>query len=402
MNLFISIYEKKFQLNKFFLKSIFIISFITVAINFYKWLSRKSYLQYSDWLINYQGGLARRGFIGEVFFQIHNNLNLNLSYVVFFFVVLFYIIFFYLLYKKTTAIKLNFLNTLIIFSPLSFIYLAFHQTMAGRKEILFFSLIAIFFSYFNNLKFHQIKYWIISISIIAGLTHSGFLFYIPYLVLFFAFFYSTKTKLEIFFQIFPIGVFFVFIFGALIFSTTISKPDIKLICDSINLYVNKCPEETYLIFFTTYSNKETFFLVMESVLNFNYLIKYPIYFIISFAPLYVGFKNFKNLDKNFKIKKLIFYLIFCTFCTIPVFLLGEDYGRYIHWQYIIILFIYLHCLSSRKFFQNDKNYFFNKKIKKYILFIVLYFYSFFWSVPIYGPANIKILGVYKNLFSAFF
>ncbi len=44
----------------------------------------------------------------------------------------------------------------------------------------------------------------------------------------------------------------------------------------------------------------------------------------------------------------------------------------------------------------------DKKIKKYILFIVLYFYSFFCFVPIYGPANIKILGVYKNLFSAFF
>ena len=402
MNLFETIYEKKFQLNKFFLKCVFIVSFITVASNFYKWVSKKSFYEYSDWLINYQGGLARRGFIGEIFFQIHNNLNLNLSYVVFFFVIVFYIIFFYLLYKKTTSIKLNFLNTLIIFSPLSFIYLAFNQTMAGRKEILFFSLVAIFFSFFKNLKFHQIKYWIIGISIVAGLTHAGFLFYIPYLILFFVFFHSTKTKLEIFLQIFPIGVFYVFIFGILMFSTTISKPDINLICDSISLYVNKCPEDTYLSFVNNYSNKEVFFITMGYVFNFNYLIKYPIYFIVSFAPLYLGFKNLKNLDKNFKIKKLIFYLMFCTLCTIPAFLFGADYGRYIHWQYIIILFIYLHCLSSRKIFQNNINFFFDKKIKKYILFLIVFFYGFFWTVPHSGPANIKFLSIYKKIFSTLF
>ena len=72
MNLFETIYEKKFQLNKFFLKCVFIVSFITVASNFYKWVSKKSFYEYSDWLINYQGGLARRGFIGEIFFQIIN------------------------------------------------------------------------------------------------------------------------------------------------------------------------------------------------------------------------------------------------------------------------------------------------------------------------------------------
>ena len=40
---------------------------------------------------------------------------------------------------------LNFLNTLILFSPLSFTYLALNKTLAGRKEILLFFLLLVFF-----------------------------------------------------------------------------------------------------------------------------------------------------------------------------------------------------------------------------------------------------------------
>jgi len=184
-----SVIKNKFQLNKFFLIGVFFYSFLSVVINFYKWTLKKSFYEYSDWLLNYQGGLIRRGFAGEIFFQIHNKLNFDLVNVVLFFVILFNIIFFYFLFKKISVTKLNFLNTLIIFSPLSFTYLAFNQTMAGRKEILFFSLIAVFFYFFNNFKFYQIKYFIIFISIVSILTHDGFFFYILYLIFFFFFFF---------------------------------------------------------------------------------------------------------------------------------------------------------------------------------------------------------------------
>ena len=393
-----SVIQNKFQLNKLFLISIFSLCFLSVVINFYKWVLKKSFYEYSDWLLNYQGGFIRRGFAGEIFFQIHSKLNFDLSHIILFSVILFYIIFFYFLFKIISLAKLNFLNTLIIFSPLSFTYLAFNQTMAGRKEILFFSLIAIFFYFFNNFKFNQIKYLIIFISIISILTHDGFLFYIPYLIFFFLFSYPKKKKLEIFFQILPIVIFLILILIFLIFYTIFSKPDIELFCNSIVLYANKCPDGTYMAFMSKYSVKQVFFLVLEEARNFNYFIKYPIYFFISFLPLYLGFKNFKN----YRIKKLIFYLILGTVFTTPVFLFGSDYGRYIHWQYIIILFIYFYCLNLKNFSQNNKNYFFNVKPKKYILFFIIFFYGFFWTVPHYGPENIKILNVYKYLFSYFF
>ena len=188
------------------------------------------------------------------------------------------------------------------------------------------------------------------------------------------------------------------IFSFLIFYTIFSKPDIGLFCNSVITYVNKCPDGTYMAFMSKYSIKQLFFLVLQEALTFNYFVKYPIYFFICFLPLYFGFKNFKN----YRIKKLIFYLIISTICTIPVFLFGSDYGRYIHWQYIIILFIYLHCLNSKNFSQKNTNYFFSGKINKYILFVIIFFYGFLWSVPHYGDQNIKILSVYKNLFCCYF
>ena len=55
------ILEKNFQLNHLFLKIILFLSFVIISINFYEWVLEKSYYEYSDWLINYQGGFTRRG-----------------------------------------------------------------------------------------------------------------------------------------------------------------------------------------------------------------------------------------------------------------------------------------------------------------------------------------------------
>ena len=74
-----------------------------------------------------------------------------------------YLLFFLFLHKILMNTNLNFLNTLILFSPLSFIYLASSKTLAGRKEILLFFLLSIFFYKLKKIKFENVKYWIILI-----------------------------------------------------------------------------------------------------------------------------------------------------------------------------------------------------------------------------------------------
>ena len=119
MQVFNSTFEKDFNLNKIFLKLIFIISLLIISINFYEWVIERSYYEYSDWLINYQGGFTRRGLIGEFLFIVYEITNIRLDLLLYLFVVSLYVSFFYFFFKILDKSNLNFLNTLIIFSPLS-------------------------------------------------------------------------------------------------------------------------------------------------------------------------------------------------------------------------------------------------------------------------------------------
>lgn len=378
MKIFNLIHEKNFQLNLTFLKIVLILSFVLISINFYEWTVDRSYYEYSDWLINYQGGFTRRGFFGEIIFQLHNITSIRLDFILFFFVISMYLLFFLFLHKILINTNLNFLNTLILFSPLSFIYLASSKTLAGRKEILLFFLLSIFFYNLKKIKFENVKYWIISILVFCSLTHLGFIFYMPFLILFFFFLHPGKKIKELLYQIIPIILTGVVIISLVINSTFITKPDFIKVCDSIKDFVNNCPKETYISFL-----ENSFFQVRQVFLNFynnNYLIKYPIYFIISFLPIIYAFYNLQD-NKNFKKKKLIIILLISFFSTTPVFFLGADYGRYLNWQYIFVLFIYFHIINFKILKIKERNIFFSLKSPKELMYFIIFLYGFVWSVP---------------------
>ena len=92
-----------------------ILSTIIISINFLNFVSEKSLVQYSDWLINYQGGFVRRGFIGEIFFQLYKISTIPLDIIVSLFVIVFYALFALLFINIIKKIKLYFINILIIF-----------------------------------------------------------------------------------------------------------------------------------------------------------------------------------------------------------------------------------------------------------------------------------------------
>ncbi len=391
------ILEKNFQLNHLFLKIILFLSFVIISINFYEWVLEKSYYEYSDWLINYQGGFTRRGLFGEILYIIHKITFIRLDLLLFTLVILMYFLFFFFLHKILIKTNLNFLNSLILFSPLSFIYLASSKTLAGRKEILLFFLVTIFFYKLKNIKFENIKYWIIAILLFSSLTHFGFIFYMPFLILFFIFLNSKKNFNELFAQVVPIIIIGGAIILMVVYSTFFLKPDLIAICESIKDYTIDCPEKTYVGFLDN-----SLAQVGQINLNFfnnNYFIKYPIYFIISFAPLFFALKNLRD-TKDFKRKNLIALLFVCSFFTFPVFFLGADYGRYLNWIYLFCLLIYLHVINFNILKANNKNNFFNFKVYKSLLYLAIFLYGFLWSVPHCCDKNYSILldKVFNQLF----
>lgn len=372
------IFEKKFKLSQIFLKILLLFSFIVISINFFEWTEKKSYFEYSDWLINYQGGFTRRGLFGEILFILHKVSGLGLDLILYLGVTSMYFVFFLFLYKILKKSNLNFLNTLILFSPLSFTYLALNKTLAGRKEILLFFLLVIFFYNLKNIKFENIKYWIIFILTVSSLTHFGFIFYSPFLILFFIFLYPEKKFKDLFIQILPILFSGLLIILFTFYSTIYSKPDIFEICESIKNFVKNCPSETY-VNVLNYSISDIRAINISYAGNY-YFIKYLIYFILSFTPITIALLNLRN-NKNYKIKKLFIFLSISIICTFPVFYLGVDYGRYLNWQYMFVLLLYLHLINFKFLKQNNKNYFFDSKIPKQILYVIIFIYGFTWSVP---------------------
>ena len=388
MQLFNITFEKDFNLNKNFLKLVIVVSLVIISINFYEWVIERSYYEYSDWLINYKGGFTRRGLIGEFLYIVYGITNIRLDLLLYLFVISLYVSFFYFLFKILDKTNLNFLNTLIIFSPLSFIYLATSKTLAGRKEILLFLLITIFFYKFEKIKFQNIKYWLILIFLITSLTHFGFAFYFPFLIFFFIYFYNDKKPKDLIGQLLPVFLIGLTISLSLIYVTIYSKPDITLLCESIEYFTKRCPEETYVRVFT-YSYNNIFNIIAQFYEN-NYIIKYPIYYVLGFAPIYFALLNLQD-NKRYKAKYLILILIISSFLTFPVFLLGADYGRYLQWQYMFYILIYLKVIKLKLLKFNNKNLIFTSKIPLSLLYLIIFFYGFFWSIPHCCEKNFSFL-----------
>ena len=85
--------------NKFISKKILIIIFFFYLINYFffnlRFFQRFNPYIAADWLINYQGGFTRRGFLGEIALHLSNLLNLTVINVAFFLVQFFvYYLFF--------------------------------------------------------------------------------------------------------------------------------------------------------------------------------------------------------------------------------------------------------------------------------------------------------------------
>ena len=126
---------KKVNINNFIYLLIISIC-VSQVIKFYTYYQEYSAWQYSDWVINYQGGFIRRGFIGEILFNLYSLTKINLDLIVLFFVTSVIISISYFLIKSQNFLKNSQLNFLIFLSPGFFLYPLMNSEVTGRKDIL--------------------------------------------------------------------------------------------------------------------------------------------------------------------------------------------------------------------------------------------------------------------------
>ena len=133
-----NVFEKISNFNKYFLIYLLFLSFCGIVFLYSKYnVSNDSTI--SEWIINYQGGFTRRGFIGEISFHIAKFFKSELRFVIFLMQVFSYLIFLILTYKFFKNIKINSILLFAIFTPIFLLYPVAEIEVLARKEFCLYS-----------------------------------------------------------------------------------------------------------------------------------------------------------------------------------------------------------------------------------------------------------------------
>lgn len=199
---FSQLYLPKFEKSKAFILSIFIIIYLSLFTSVYiLHINHPSFTRYilSDWLINYANGFGRRGLAGQILLLLtEKQILLNPSEFILFSIslIFFFISLIYLIKIKRNLRYINKFNLITILFLPSLLLFPLVDGALGRKELMFFILLVLNLNLVGNsiqllknngfedenLKipknpyFNQIFIWFNLISIPIALTHESIVF----------------------------------------------------------------------------------------------------------------------------------------------------------------------------------------------------------------------------------
>ena len=369
-------------------------SLIFEISRFYSFVNNQSSWQYVDWLINYEGGLVRRGLIGHILFELHNLLYIDLDILVFLFVSLIYIFLSFCLFKSIKYIEKSKLNIIIFLSPAFFIYPIMNSGIIGRKDVLFIFFVSFLVFYEKKLNIKLILATLLIGILTTTLSHSGFIFYAPYLILLY-FLIKKSRNLKINFL--EISLILLTILFSLIFIQLFSGSEqiVENICFSVKEFVSKNCGKSDQILWLTKSLDDRFFEKINMGNNYmvNYFIIYLSSIFISFSFISISLFNSKlnfNISTNINFNPFYILLIIFTL-TLPVYVFGRDWGRYIYISYSSIFFIYVYCIKNNLLDFKKNNLIWLNNLSKFKFIILIVIYSFTWTFPFYDAKSFKIV-----------
>ncbi|MBT8579366.1 hypothetical protein G6646_00225 [Polynucleobacter paneuropaeus] len=305
-----------------------------------------------DWLINYSGGFIRRGLIGEFILFIDRNFlySVRIEYILIAIKIIIYLIIGSCIYIITSRIKKIILVLLLLSAPWALGFDLWDHPGSGRKEIIIFAVTLIFII----LKKYNIKISNYSIILsILVLIHEGLYFFLPFLILAYEnekFAISNLIKKLILPTI-------ILIISAIYIGNALQ---IELICNSLQQSgLDK------MICSTAISDLWGRIPFRDFNYNNGHYVFYSIMLILTIIPIYVVFVKIIK-DKSFAINVII-----CWLFTIPIFILGGDWGRWIHTNATLTILITIGNYPVK---------FDSKIISKYI-YILFIIYNLTWYLP---------------------
>ena len=345
----------------------------------------------SEWIINYQGGLTRRGFLGEICFQIASYFKLELRFVIFIFQSTFYIFLLILNYFFFKDIKHNILTVLAVFTPLFILYPVAEIEVLARKEIfLYIYFLGILFICDHKKDYNKfLNSYIFFITPIICLIYEQVALFFPFVVACVIFHKKIKT-IKSFFKIcllfFPalMVVIYFFVFPLSMENHEVMKQSL-LIKFGENCYMscellrtNDLHKINYIL--STYYGNIPFNEII------SWIFRYFIIFLIGFFPLlFLSSYSKIKVDNFFSTLKIINILTLMVFLYLPIiilFIVGSDWGRWIgmliSFSTYFYFFLYKNNHIDVDFVSMSKKLLFFKYKKKLVVIIFIIF-AFGWN-----------------------
>jgi hypothetical protein len=374
---------KKLSLyNKIFLLLLTIVTLNYFFFNYRIILRQNAYIA-ADWLINYQGGFVRRGLIGEIIYTISKNINISILNIVFFISSSAFFLFIFIFYKCVkNFLKFNYFY-LYLFLPSTLLFTFFDPLAVGRKESLVLLFISLYTYFLINKQNDNIIFQVILsiLLIFVTLTHEIMFFYLPYIFAI-KLMYKNTIRINFFFLknlYFEFILFFISLTCIILILLFSHLHDNNLLCESLlNLNLNKSICGGVI---TEYKGKQTYFLILEYILAKNYLSTYGLIIFLNFLPIIFYFFLQKKNKENNSLRLLYLTLsLICFLFTLPIFLIVNDWGRYLNIHFInhALLFMFILKNNQNYYKQNLKN---TPIIKKLSIIIIICFYLGSWFMP---------------------
>lgn len=334
-----------------------------------------------DWLINYGGGILRRGLSGEIILFLSKILFVNIIHLLIFFQISFFVLFLFFLFKILKHKNINLWFLFLIFSPVTISFTFYDPLAVGRKEVIFFFYYTIYLFYFiKNLEKSNFIYFTYFLTgFIFVLIHEIFIFF-SFFFIFSKYFYLQKYTHEINLSNF-LNEIFLFLGSLLALITLIffssKDPNLKnLVCNKLLLsgLTNEiCNGAMNEIVFSKYISSYKSFGIIKYIYAYSYLKTYTISCLLFFIPLFLFLKN-SSLNRK-EIYLFIYGSTLQFLFLVSIFVVVNDWGRYLNLYFIFNL------IFISYFFLNKDIKLIELKFKNLFLVIIFIIYSTTWHMP---------------------
>ena len=354
---------------------LFFLSIITLnyLIFSYRFFERENGYILGDWLVNYNAGFVKRGFIGSIILKINEFTGIDLKILAFYLVNSIFIFFIILFFKKLNTKNLNTIFLIMLFSPATFLFNFYDPLAVGRKEILFLTYFMIYNYFFIDNSINIKKYIFGIFAFILTLTHEMFFLLIPFIFVAKYLRYKSFKINYYYFEIFILILSSLSIF-LLIFYNQTDPETSRILCKSLtdrNLTGDIC---WGIIGEFQTSHK---LIINKAFINDPLYFKlYSLYLLLILGPIIAFLRNFLSVG----FIKIIFFILITLLPIIFLFLLVNDWGRYLNVFAIMWMIVFLFHLPDIK----ESNYTFKLNVLSAV-FIVIFTSS--WYMQHCCPKN---------------